>query len=104
MAGQLDRNSDQFKEYLNMVHQSSSSMLEMVNDILDLSKLQAGKFEVNKEQADIKEVVENRIMFYKISAEGKKLSLESSLSGNLPLSSSFDSQAVKQILNNFISI
>jgi len=94
---------DKLKEYLNMAHASSASMLEMVNDILDLSKLQAGKFEVSKEKADIKEVVENRIMFYKISADGKKLSLESAFSSNLPQFCDFDPQAVKQILNNFIS-
>lgn len=103
VSGAIRADSGQFKEYLNMAHQSSASMLELVNDILDLSKLQAGKFEVNKEKADIKEIVENRIMFYKISADGKKLSLEKSFSNNLPPSCELDSQAVKQILNNFIS-
>jgi signal transduction histidine kinase len=78
-------------------------MLELVNDILDLSKLQAGKFEVNKEKASIKEVVENRIAFYKISADGKGVSLGVSLNNNLPELLEFDPQAVKQILNNFLS-
>ncbi|MEK7635276.1 MAG: ATP-binding protein [Patescibacteria group bacterium] len=103
VSGKLDTGSGQFREYLEMIHQSSSSMLEMVNDILDLSKLQAGKFEVNKERADIKEVIENRIMFYKILAESKKVSLESHFDVNLPEFVDFDSQALKQILNNFIS-
>jgi signal transduction histidine kinase len=103
VSGKLDSNSDQFKEYLNMIHQNSSTMLELVNDILDLSKLQAGKFEVNKEQANIKEVISNRILFYKISADSKKISLEASLNNNLPEFSEFDPQAIKQILNNFLS-
>jgi len=103
VSGSVSTNSNLFKEYLNMAHQSSASMLELVNDILDLSKLQAGKFEVNKEAANIKETIENRIMFYKISAEAKKLALKPSFSNNLPLSCRFDSQAVKQVLNNFIS-
>ena len=103
VSGTIGTDSGQFKEYLNMAHQSSASMLELVNGILDLSKLQAGKFEVNKGKADIREVVENRIMFYKISADGKRLSLKSSFSDNLPPSCEFDPQAVKQILNNFIS-
>lgn len=98
-----DKNSDQFREYLNMVHQSSSSMLELVNDILDLSKLQAGKFEVNKEKANIKEIIENRISFYKISADVKKISLKPDFNDNLPEFCQFDPQAVKQILNNFLS-
>lgn len=103
VSGSIQTDSEKFKEYLNMAHQSSASMLELVNDILDLSKLQAGKFEVNKTDSNIKEVIENRIMFYKVSAEAKKLSLESSLSSNLPQSCQFDEQAVKQVLNNFIS-
>lgn len=103
VSGSVDKNSDQFKEYLNMVHQSSSSMLELVNDILDLSKLQAGKFEVNKEKADIKEVITNRISFYKISADSKNISLTAIFDNSLPGLAEFDPQAVKQILNNFIS-
>lgn len=103
VSGTIAPSTDQFKEYLGMTHQASASMLEMVNDILDLSKLQAGKFELNKEPSNIKEVIENRIMFYKISADSKKLHLSSILSKNLPVVCSFDPQAVKQILNNFIS-
>ena len=103
VSGKLDKNSNQFREYLNMVHQNSSSMLEMVNDILDLSKLQAGKFEVNKEKADIKEVIKNRISFYKILADSKEISLDFHFDNNLPPSVDFDVQALKQILNNFLS-
>jgi len=103
VSGSITTDSDKFKEYLNMAHQSSSSMLELVNDILDLSKLQAGKFEVNKEKADIKDVIANRISFYKISADGREVSLGVSLNNNLPDFLDFDPQAVKQILNNFIS-
>ncbi|KKQ07122.1 MAG: hypothetical protein A3A96_03990 [Candidatus Zambryskibacteria bacterium RIFCSPLOWO2_01_FULL_39_39] len=103
VSGSVDKNSDQFREYLNMVHQSSSSMLELVNDILDLSKLQSGKFEVNKEEANIKEVVANRISFYKISADTRGVALVANLNHNLPELSLFDPQAIKQILNNFLS-
>lgn len=103
ISGSLSNDSEKLKEYMHMAHQSSASMLELVNDILDLSKLQAGKFEVNKEKASIREVINNRIMFYKISADSKKVSLESSLNDNLPEWADFDPQALKQILNNFLS-
>ncbi len=103
VSGSVDKNSDKFTEYLNLIYQSSGSMLELVNDILDLSKLQAGKFEVNKEKANIKEVIANRVSFYKISADVKKIRLEPYLDNNLPESAEFDPQALKQILNNFVS-
>lgn len=103
VSGNLQAGTDKFSEYLNMAHQSSASMLELVNDILDLSKLQAGKFEVKKESADIREIIENRITFYKISAESKKLSIQSLFANDLPATCQLDPQAVKQVLNNFIS-
>ncbi len=102
LGGNIEIGSDKFKEYMNMAHQSSSSMLELVNDILDLSKLQAGKFEIRKEEASIKEVVENRVAFYKISADSRNIALTANIGKVSPLSM-FDPQAVKQILNNFIS-
>jgi signal transduction histidine kinase len=103
ISGAISAESGQFKEYLSMAHASSASMLGMVSDILDLSKLQAGKFEVNKEKSDIKEVINNRISFYKISADGKKISLDAHFDENVPETAEFDPQALKQILNNFIS-
>jgi len=103
LSGSVGTDSNKLKEYLNMAHQSSASMLELVNDILDLSKLQAGKFEVNKEKSDIKEIIMNRISFYKISADSRGVFLETSLNSNLPEFMEFDPQAVKQILNNFLS-
>lgn len=103
VSGSIAAGSEQFKEYLNMAYQSSSSMLELVNDILDLSKLQADKFEINKEKSSIKEAIDNRIAFYKILADSKGLALRESLSADLPEICEFDPQAVKQILNNFLS-
>lgn len=103
ISGSLVADTDKFKEYINMAHQSSASMLELVNDILDLSKLQAGKFEVNKEKSNIKELIDNRIMFYKISADSRKVSLESHFDESVPQEAEFDPQALKQIMNNFLS-
>ncbi len=103
VSGKIEPGTDQFKEYMNMTHQSSSTMLELVNDILDLSKLEAGKFEINKEKSNIKEVIENRISFYKISASSRNINLESNIEENIPEEANFDAQAIKQILNNLIS-
>src|SRR6185436_12793595 len=47
VTGKVDKNSPKFTEYIALLQQSSTSTLELVNDILDYSKLQAGKFEIN---------------------------------------------------------
>lgn len=95
--------SSEYSDYLKMVYQSSSSMLELVNDILDLSKIQAGKFEIHREKASIKEVVQNRITFYKVSADTRNINLSAVFDQNLPELADFDPQAIKQTLNNFLS-
>ena len=47
-----------YDEYVQMFSQSSSDMLDIVNDLLDVAKLEAGKFEVSKRKANIKEIIE----------------------------------------------
>lgn len=101
--GKVEPNSPEFKEYLGMTYQSSSTMLELVNDILDLSKLEAGKFEISKEPSNIRDVIQNRISFYKVSADSKSINLISNIDSSVPTEINFDPQAVRQIINNLIS-
>ena len=103
ISGKLDKNSKDFADYMNLSYQSSSSMLELISDMLDLSKLQAGRFEIHKVPAKISEVIENRIMFYKVATDVKNINLSADLAHDLPESVSFDSEAIKQVLNNFLS-
>ena|SRR3990167_531704 len=102
LSGKVIAGSKEFGEYISMAYQSTSWTLELVNDLLDLSKLQAGKFEVVKAEANIKEVIENRIAFYQVAALAKKIKIDF-LPYDLPESILFDERAVKQVLNNFIS-
>lgn len=91
------------KEYVDLIYQNSSSMLDLVNDILDAAKLQAGKFEIDSEPADISEVIENRIEFFKLSAVDKKIRLTVAVDKAVPDKVPFDVQRIKQVLNNLIS-
>lgn len=90
-------------KYLDMIHQNSASMLNLVNDILDIAKLQAGKFEVILAPADIADVVDNRLKFFEVSAISKKINLKSSISQGLPKDAPFDSERIKEVLNNLLS-
>jgi signal transduction histidine kinase len=91
------------KQYVDIIYQNSSGMLDLVNDILDAAKLQAGKFEINRESADIEEVIKNRIDFFNISATDKKIRFVLYADKNVPKDIPFDVQRVKQVLNNLIS-
>lgn len=91
------------KDYLKSIFENSSGMLDLVNEILDVAKLQAGKFEINRTAADIKAVIDNRVEFFALSAKDKKITLNSETHKDVPASISFDPERVKEVLNNLIS-
>jgi two-component system, NtrC family, sensor histidine kinase KinB len=92
-----------YKEYIGMIYQNSSGMLNLVNDILDIAKLQAGKFEISAGPGDIAETIDNRIKFFEVSASDKKIKLESLISSSAPKIALFDTDRIKEVLNNLIS-
>lgn len=96
-------NAQSYKEYIGMIYQNSSGMLNLVNDILDVAKLQAGKFEINAGPGNIAEIIDNRIKFFEISAGDKKIKLESLVSSNVPKTVSLDTDRIKEVLNNLLS-
>ncbi|MBU1557692.1 PAS domain S-box protein [Patescibacteria group bacterium] len=94
---------EQYQEYLQMIFQNSSSMLNLVSDILDVSKLEAGEFVVKKRPSNIVEAVSRRISFYEISAKDLGVNINISFGQNIPETFSFDIEGIEHVLNNLIS-
>lgn len=90
-------------EYLEFVFQDSSRMLELVNDLLDVAKLEAGKFEIYKQPSDIREIVRERANFFKTSAQFANLSIDTFFDRKVPEKVNFDPVRIVQVLNNLIS-
>ena len=53
----------QYKEYAKDIHDSGVHLLKIINDILDLSKIEAGKFELNEEDCDVPRLVRDAVRF-----------------------------------------
>lgn len=89
-------------EYLNDVLQSSRHLLSLINDILDLSKVEAGKTELELSSVDIKALLENSLVMIKEKAikHGIKVSLENS---DLPYRITTDKRKLKQVVYNLLS-
>lgn len=82
---------------------SGESLMIIVNDMLDLSKMESGKFQVEATPFDMFELVESTCNLMRSSAEKKGIKLLQNVSSLLPRSAIGDPTRVKQVLLNFIS-
>ena len=93
----------QMIDSLQMIYASSSDMLELVNNLLNIAKIEAGKFELIKQPSDIKQIAQSRISFFDIAAKDAKVNLLSQFGKDIPNKVDFDPHTISQVLNNFIS-
>jgi signal transduction histidine kinase len=93
-------NQEEQEEYLKIINKEAKRITFLVNDLLDMSKLQVGKFELNKEQANINPIIQKVIKNLKPEAEEKGIALSSQLSA-LP-DISIDVQRMEQALYNLV--
>jgi two-component system, sensor histidine kinase and response regulator len=102
----LDQNfgplNDTQKDYLADVHTSSKHLLSLINDILDLSKIETGKMEANFTQVDLKTIIETSLIMVKEKALKHNLHLSLKTNG-LPDSMQADERKMKQIMYNLLS-
>ena len=94
--------SAKYLEYTRLIHESGSHLLELINGILDMSKIEAGKFELAEEIFPLDEVVQSAIRFVKLAADRAGVVLAGSIDEDTR-SIFADKRAVKQILINLIS-
>ncbi|MCX6723661.1 MAG: ATP-binding protein [Candidatus Staskawiczbacteria bacterium] len=90
-------------QYLQMMYHSSSDMLELINNLLDVAKIEAGKFQIFKQPSNIREIIESRVLFFQTAAKDAKIKLVGEISENVPEKVDFDQHTISQVLNNLIS-
>lgn len=99
----LDTNLDnEQKEYAFLIKKSSDNLLMLINDILDLSKIKAGRMELEAIDFNMKEAVQNVLQPMKINLK-KNVALNYSINGSVPDFVKGDSHKLFQILNNLLS-
>ena len=91
------------KKYISLIYQNGEGLLSLINDILDLSKIEAGKFEINFEPYNPVILVEELIETYSQLAKIKNIKLISKIVNNIPENLIGDKFRIKQILINLIS-
>ncbi|HWY66424.1 MAG TPA: ATP-binding protein [Rhizomicrobium sp.] len=94
--------SPRYQEYSRLVHESGAHLLDLINSVLDMSKIEAGKFELHDELFDLEESAESAVRFLKIPAERANVAIKLQIAPNARLVFA-DRRAVKQILVNLLS-
>jgi signal transduction histidine kinase len=91
------------EEYLNDVKQSSTHLLSLINDILDLSKVEAGKLIYNPSEIDIRKLLTNSLTMVKEKAFRHKIKLTQSFDSSVPDTIILDERSIKQVMYNLLS-
>jgi signal transduction histidine kinase/integral membrane sensor domain MASE1 len=91
-----------YVDYMRDIHGSGQHLLGLINDILDLSRIEAGRFELNPTEIDIADLLASTCKFFQVGAEQRQIEIECNLQAALPLLVA-DERAVKQVLINLIA-
>ena len=90
------------QRYLKAILTSGHSLLGLINDILDLSKIEAGKLSVEPMPTDVREVVQSTVLILSQMAVTKRLKLRSSVAEDVPDSLMLNPLRLRQILFNLV--
>lgn len=88
-------------EYLGIIERNGRQLLELINDILDLSKIESGRMDLRKEEILVPAVIADIMETFRPMAEEKGINLEEKIEGTLPVLYS-DQSRVRQILRNLV--
>ena len=91
------------KEYLEIIRQSSENLMVLINDILDLSKIKAGKISLEQIAFDIDTIIQPLVATFEIKAAEKNIGFSVSLYPDVPRFLTGDPYRLNQVLNNLLS-
>ena len=92
-----------YADFVSLIQTNTEDMLGLVNDLLDVAKLDSGKFQLIKKPSDISELIQRRVASFKALADQNNLSLEAKIAPDVPGNFNFDEHKISQVLNNLIS-
>lgn len=91
------------RSYIDIIEQSGSHLLNLVNEILDLAKIESGEMRFNQVATPLASLITDCAASHQVSAQAKGLTFELNLAPDLPLAVSTDPTRLCQILNHLLS-
>ncbi len=93
--------SSKYSEYADDIHDSGCFLLGVINDVLDMSKIEAGRFQLTPETVNMHDLLDETLRIIQIQADNGEITLSKKIPRKLVLEA--DKRAVKQILLNLLS-
>lgn len=90
-----------YRGYIEDIHKSGEHLLSLINDVLDMAKIESGKFELRREPLDLARVAEHALLFVAPQRQAARVKLDASIEPGLWLIA--DERAIRQILTNLLS-
>jgi PAS domain S-box-containing protein len=94
--------NERYRQYLKDIHTSGGHLVSLLNDLLDLSKIEAGKLELNFSSIDLNELTQQSVALMQPQADRERIIIRTSLGPTLPAVTA-DARSVRQILLNLLS-
>ncbi len=91
-----------YAEYAELIHESGRHLLDLINDVLDMSKIEADRFQLQIEPIDAREPVSSALRLMRVQADDAGVALRADLPPG-PLAVEADARALKQIVLNLLS-
>jgi CheY-like chemotaxis protein/HAMP domain-containing protein len=95
--------SDDQVESANVIYRSGNDLLSLINEILDLSKIEAGQMDVNIEKVNVRSIAEKLKSNFKHMTDEKGLNLEINVHENAPVTIETDLKRLEQVIKNLTS-
>ena len=90
-------------EYAGIIYKSGSDLLHLINDVLDLSKIEAGKVEMNFEEVTIASIMEDLSDLFDVVSAEKKIQFVKNIAPDVPASLVTDKLRLQQVIRNLLS-
>ncbi|MEG3619004.1 chemotaxis protein CheB [Magnetovibrio sp. PR-2] len=93
---------EKYGDYIRIIHNSGYLLLSLVNDILDISKIEAGEYAITRSPCNMGELVEQSATLIQPNAKEKKIDVKFEIPGDLP-PFDVDARALTQVFNNLFN-
>lgn len=93
---------DRYSDYIDGIIKSGNNLLTLINDILDLSKIESGKLDIKKEAVNVRDIFKDLEQIFQMKAEQKNIEFSVELNNKIPSTLIIDETRVRQVLLNLI--